>query len=460
MSAQYPFSAIVAQPDLQTALLVNAIEPRIGGVLIQGERGTAKSTAARGLAALLPPARTYAGSTFNCGPGDEAFEVCDASAELVDARPRFVELPIGTSEDRVTGTLDLERTLRSGELHFAPGLLAAAHRGVLYIDEVNLLPDHLVDLLLDVAASGVHHVEREGISVRHPSRFLLIGTMNPEEGELRPQFLDRFGLCVSVAAPVDAALRAEIVRRRVAFEHDPERFAERWAADDASLARRLVDAKERVGAVVVPEPMLELVTALCVEARADGLRPDITVYRTATTLAALDARNEVEADDVYRAALLALPHRRRRQAPQDGGDPPPLEELIDRRRRQAHDGSGSGVSPNGAPEPSASANGASEAPPRTAGTHASVRDGAETSGTPVPNRVALPAEVAPHLELALTGRPPRRPAAVTSRGRATDAAAHQRVVGDTAYGDGAHELATFASMLRAGRRVARAGARA
>ncbi|MBV9582429.1 MAG: ATP-binding protein, partial [Chloroflexi bacterium] len=180
LGIQYPFSAIVGQDDLKTALLLNAIDARIGGVLVLGQRGTAKSTAARALAALLPPIQVYDGSRFNCGPGDEAFDVCDPSGPVAETQPPFVDLPIGTSEDRVTGTLDLERTLRSGERHFEPGLLAAAHRGVLYIDEVNLLPDHLVDVLLDVAASGVHSVEREGISVRHPARFLLVGTMNPE----------------------------------------------------------------------------------------------------------------------------------------------------------------------------------------------------------------------------------------------------------------------------------------
>jgi magnesium chelatase subunit D len=331
LSVQFPFSAIVGQADLKTALLLNAVDARIGGVLVLGQRGTAKSTAARALAALLPPIDVYAGNRFGCGPGDEAFDVCDASAPVEKARPPFVDLPIGTSEDRVTGTLDLERTLREGQRHFEPGLLAAAHRGVLYIDEVNLLPDHLVDLLLDVAASGVNSVEREGISVRHPARFLLVGTMNPEEGDLRPQFVDRFGLSVTVTAPLDEAERMEVVRRRMAFDVDPEGFVQRWSEAEASLAARVRGARERVAGVELPEVLLALTVRICVEAMVDGLRPDLTTCRAACALAALDGRARVLEDDVYRAALLALPHRRRPHPldPPPGGAPPPsLEQII------------------------------------------------------------------------------------------------------------------------------------
>ena len=429
--AGYPFSAVVGQDDLKTALLLNAIDPRIGGVLVQGERGTAKSTAARGLAALLPPIEVYQGNAFHCGPGDEAFEVCDASAPLVEARPPFIDLPIGTSEDRVTGTLDLERTLRSGERHFEPGLLAAAHRGVLYIDEVNLLPDHLVDLLLDVAASGVHAVEREGVSVRHPSRFLLVGTMNPEEGELRPQFLDRFGLCVTVAAPTDHLERAEVVRRRVAFDAAPEAFEARFAAEEAALASKLRAARDAAPSVDMPERLLALAVQICVEARVDGLRPDLTVYRAAIALAALDGRAQVVEDDVYRAALLALEHRRRPHpldTPPSGGPTPPrsLEEIIEQHRSAEAQRDEDGDAP---PDPGTAPSNDTQG---DAGDELDTPDG----GAPAPDRVVAPLASAPS-PLRLP-EAPRRPRSSTAAGRRgpTSAGPRGRVIGTSAW-DGA-----------------------
>ena len=238
----YPFAALVGQESLKTALLLNAVDPGIGGVLISGEKGTAKSTAARALAALLPAQRVVAGCPFRCDPEspDPTCTHCGGLVErpAADVRVPFVDLPLGATEDRVLGSLDFERALREGRRAFQPGLLAAAHRGVLYVDEVNLLPDHLVDVLLDVAASGVNVVQRESVEVIHPSRFLLVGTMNPEEGELRPQLLDRFGLMVEVAGPRDPAIRAEVVRRRIAFEADPVAFASRWEAEQSELRTR------------------------------------------------------------------------------------------------------------------------------------------------------------------------------------------------------------------------------
>lgn len=311
----YPFSAIVGQDDLRLALLLNAVSPAIGGVLVRGEKGTAKSTAVRALAGLLPQIDVVEGCLFNCDP-DAPNPICPSGSHSDPVRERkpvpLVELPVGATTDRVAGSLDLERALTKGIRAFDPGLLAAAHRGVLYVDEVNLLGDHLVDLLLDAAALGTNYVEREGVSVRHPSRFLLVGTMNPEEGELRPQLLDRFGVTVEVSGNAEPAERMEIVRRRLAFEQDPERFADAWRADDAALTGRVVEARERLGGVRLPPPMLERVVAVCGAFAVDGLRADIVTAKTARALAAWEGRDEVTLDDVRRAALLALPHRRRR----------------------------------------------------------------------------------------------------------------------------------------------------
>ncbi len=316
MTTPYPFSAIVGLEDLELALLLNAVSPDIGGVLVRGEKGTAKSTIVRGLAALLPPVHVISSCRFACDPAAPDPRCPDgphplgASAMLRPAR--LVELPVGASEDRLVGSLDLERALTAGVKAFEPGLLAAANRGVLYVDEVNLLHDHLVDLLLDAAAMGTAYVEREGVSVRHAARFLLVGTMNPEEGELRPQLLDRFGLAVDVRASREPSERAEVVRRRLAYDADPDTFARRYAASDVALAERIAAARALLPRVVLGDPALRQVTAVCAAFDVDGLRGDLVTARAAIALAAWDGRTDVTADDVRTAARLALPHRRRR----------------------------------------------------------------------------------------------------------------------------------------------------
>jgi magnesium chelatase subunit D len=312
----YPFSAIVGQEDLKLALLVNAVSPEVGGVLVRGEKGTAKSTAVRALASLLPSIRVISGCPYSCDPEAPNPE-CPAGPHPLDASPdtrpvRLVELPVGASTDRLAGTLDIEKALSEGRKAFEPGLLAAAHRGILYVDEVNLLSDHLVDLLLDVAAMGVNHVEREGVSVRHPSRFILVGTMNPEEGELRPQLLDRFGVTVEISGSQDPADRVEVVRRRLRYEAAPEEFSREWSNAEAKLAASVESARLRLPGVGLDEDILFRISTLCAKLGVDGLRGDLVTAKAARTLAAWDARNEVLPDDVKRAALLALSHRRRR----------------------------------------------------------------------------------------------------------------------------------------------------
>jgi magnesium chelatase subunit D len=333
VNAPYPFSAIVGQEDLKLALLLNAVSPEVGGVLVRGEKGTAKSTAVRALARLLPPIKVVSGCSYSCDPEAPDPE-CPAGPHPEDApwewRPvRLVELPVGASTDRLTGTLDIEKALSEGEKAFEPGLLAAAHRGILYVDEVNLLSDHLVDLLLDVAAMGLNYVEREGVSVRHPSRFILVGTMNPEEGELRPQLLDRFGVTVEVSGNDDASERVEIVRRRLSYEADPEGFADGWADDDGELARGVQEARRRLAATRLPKETLHKIAALCTQLGVDGLRGDLVTAKAARALAAWEGRGVVATDDVRRAALLALSHRRRRSPFEEPGiDPEELEEIL------------------------------------------------------------------------------------------------------------------------------------
>ncbi|GAB3965528.1 putative cobaltochelatase [Actinoallomurus acanthiterrae] len=322
----YPFSAITGLDDLKLALLINAISPAVGGVLVRGEKGTAKSTIVRGLAALLPDVTVVEDCRFSCDPQAPDPQCPDGphgedGGTLVRSA-RLVELPIGAAEDRLTGSLDLERALTEGVQAYQPGLLAEAHRGVLYVDEVNLLHDHLVDLLLDAAAMGQSYVEREGVSIRHASRFLLVGTMNPEEGELRPQLLDRFGLTVEVTATRDPEERAEVVRRRLAFEADPATFTLGWARAEAELAWRIGQARARLSEVVLPDGALRQITAVCAAFEVDGLRADIVMARAAMALAAWHARTVVTAADVRVAARLALPHRRRR----DPFDAPGLDE--------------------------------------------------------------------------------------------------------------------------------------
>ncbi|MFC8825750.1 putative cobaltochelatase [Streptomyces sp. NPDC057137] len=315
MSTPYPFSSIVGQDELRLALLLNAVSPAVGGVLVRGEKGTAKSTAVRALSALIPEVSVVVGCRFACDPAAPDPACPDGPHETGSgaARPaRMVELPVGASEDRLVGALDIERALAEGVKAFEPGLLADAHRGVLYVDEVNLLHDHLVDLLLDAAAMGASYVEREGVSVRHAARFLLVGTMNPEEGELRPQLLDRFGLTVEVAASREPDLRVEVVRRRLAYDDDPAGFAARWAGEENELRARIVAARALLPEVRLGDAALRQIAATCAAFEVDGMRADIVMARTATTLAAWAGRTVVLAEDVRQAALLALPHRRRR----------------------------------------------------------------------------------------------------------------------------------------------------
>ena len=375
MIASYPFSAIVGQEDLKLALLLNAVSPEVGGVLVRGEKGTAKSTAVRALAKLLPPIRVVAGCPYACDPEAPNPE-CPAGPHSSDApveerTVRLVELPVGASTDRLAGTLDIEKALSEGRKAFEPGLLAAAHRGILYVDEVNLLSDHLVDLLLDVAAMGVNHVEREGMGVRHPSRFVLVGTMNPEEGELRPQLLDRFGITVEVAGSPDPAERVEVVRRRLHHEADPGDFAAKWSGAEAGLAASVETARRRLPGVRLGDETLMAISTLCAELGVDGLRGDIVTARTARTLAAWDAREEVGLDDVKRAALLALSHRRRRGPFESPGvDPEEIESALPD-PVPPEDDPGGGAPPEGGgeaagedrrpdPEPSESRTGAGE----------------------------------------------------------------------------------------------------
>ncbi|MFI9049947.1 putative cobaltochelatase [Streptomyces sp. NPDC053427] len=332
-SVSYPFTAVVGMDDMRLGLLLNAISPAIGGVLVRGEKGTAKSTMVRGLTALMPGVDVVTGCRFACAPQapDPGCPDGPHEAGSSEDRPtRMVELPVGASEDRLVGALDIERALSEGVKAFEPGLLADAHRGVLYVDEVNLLHDHLVDLLLDAAAMGASYVEREGVSVRHASRFLLVGTMNPEEGELRPQLLDRFGLTVEVAASREPEQRVEVVRRRLAFDDDPAAFAERWADEEAALRERIVAARGLLPSVRLGEAALQQIAATCAAFEVDGMRADIVMARTATALAAWAGRTEVLSEDVRQAALLALPHRRRRNpfdAP--GLDEDKLDETLE-----------------------------------------------------------------------------------------------------------------------------------
>ncbi|MFE0965687.1 putative cobaltochelatase [Streptomyces fungicidicus] len=362
MSTPFPFTAVVGQDDLRLALLLNAVSPAVGGVLVRGEKGTAKSTAVRALSALLPEVDVVPGCRFSCDPGspDPACPDGPHAPGASGSRPaRMVELPVGASEDRLVGALDIERALSEGVKAFEPGLLADAHRGILYVDEVNLLHDHLVDLLLDAAAMGASYVEREGVSVRHASRFLLVGTMNPEEGELRPQLLDRFGLTVEVAASREPDQRVEVVRRRLAYDDDPAGFAARWAGEEAAVRQRVVAARALLPSVRLGDGALRQIAATCAAFEVDGMRADIVMARTATALAAWAGRSDVLAEDVRQAALLALPHRRRRNpfdAP--GLDEDKLDETLEEFGGQDPgdgdddpDDPGPGGGPGGHPEP-------------------------------------------------------------------------------------------------------------
>jgi magnesium chelatase subunit I len=331
----YPFSAIVGQEDMKLALLAAAIDPSLGGVLIFGDRGTGKSTAIRGLAALLPRMRVVEGCPYGCEPAAPAMLCAACTGAKGKGAPRsrlapvpVVDLPLGATEDRVVGALDLERALAKGEKAFEPGLLARANRGFLYIDEVNLLEDHLVDLLLDVAASGENLVEREGLSVRHPAAFVLIGSGNPEEGELRPQLLDRFGLSVEVQTPTDLAARTEVVRRRDAYERDPGAFAAQWEKADDALRKRLQRARAKLASVRVPDAALERASLLCMKLGTDGLRGELTLMRAARAVASLEGHAEVGDAQLRRVAPSALRHRLRRNPLDEAGSTARVEAAI------------------------------------------------------------------------------------------------------------------------------------
>jgi len=336
----YPFAAIVSQEEMKKGLLLNAINPKLSGILIRGEKGTAKSTAVRALAALLPEIEVVSDCHFSCDPGDittmctQCRERIQAGEELPRTRRkmRVVDLPVSATEDRVVGTLDIEQAIKKGEKHFEPGVLAQANRSILYVDEVNLLDDHIVDVLLDSAAMGVNTVEREGVSFTHPANFILVGTMNPEEGELRPQLLDRFGLCVNITGIPDPALRVEVIKRRAAFEENPEEFALQWKAEEEKLSRQIVTAIELLPQVTISDEMLSLIARIAIEMGVDGHRADLVMMKAAKTMAALNGREEVTEEDVRRSVDLALLHRMRRK---------PFQELdIDRQKLEGVLGGG------------------------------------------------------------------------------------------------------------------------
>jgi magnesium chelatase subunit I len=335
MTQAFPFSAIVGQEEMKLALLIAAVDPSVGGVMVFGDRGTGKSTAVRALAALLPKMDAVAGCAYHCAPTAPggACDLCrtpKARAALKTERipVPVVDLPLGATEDRVVGALDLERALAHGVKAFEPGLLARANRGFLYVDEVNLLEDHLVDLLIDVAASGENLVEREGLSVRHPARFVLIGSGNPEEGELRPQLLDRFGLSVEVKTPTDLATRVEVVRRRDAYERDRAAFVAAWKKEDDKVRRRISRARERLPAVEVPDAALERAAMVCMALGTDGLRGELTLIRAARVLAALDGDAVLGDAHLRRIAPSALRHRLRRDPLDDAGSGVRVERAL------------------------------------------------------------------------------------------------------------------------------------
>ena len=329
----YPFSAIVGQAEMKLGILIAAIDPAIGGVLILGDRGSGKSTAIRALGALLPPMKAVVDCRYRCDPGNAAAlcEDCRARKRPLKAHQvpvPVVDLPLGATEDRVVGALDLEKALTQGVKAFETGLLARANRGFLYIDEVNLLEDHLVDLLLDVAQSGENVVEREGLSIRHPARFVLVGTGNPEEGELRPQLLDRFGLSVEVRTPSLLPERIQVVRRRDDYDRDPGAFLAHWSEPEADVRARIVAGKARFPDVAVPDLVLEQATRLCMALGTDGLRGELTLMRAARAAASLAGKDRAGLDDLRQVAPLALRHRLRRNPLDDSGSTARIERAL------------------------------------------------------------------------------------------------------------------------------------
>lgn len=314
----FPFTAIVDQEEMKLGLILNVIDPAIGGVLIMGEKGTAKSTAVRALAELLPEIEVLKGCRFNCSPDGPFCSDClekiqkNGEPEFERKKMRVVELPLGVTEDRVVGSLDIEHAIKKGEKRFEPGILADANRNFLYVDEVNLLEDHIVDLLLDSAAMGINTVEREGISFTHPAKFILVGTMNPEEGELRPQLLDRFGLCVQVNSLKDKALRVEVLKRKAEFDDDPEGFLKKWQKSQQELAQKIINAKEGLKNVAITEEALSAVVDITAELNLDGHRADIVMLKSARAYAAFNGKTEITTQDIKKIAPMALRHRLKR----------------------------------------------------------------------------------------------------------------------------------------------------
>lgn len=315
----FPFTAIVGQDDMKRAMILTAIDPSIGGVLVFGDRGTGKSTAVRGLAQLLPPIQALKGCPINAATSVESPGWANASDELESKPTPVIDLPLGVSEDRVTGALDIEKALTSGEKAFEPGLLARANRGYLYIDEVNLLEDHIVDLLLDVAQSGENVVERDGLSIRHAAKFVLVGSGNPEEGELRPQLLDRFGLSVEVSSPTDVTERIEVIKRRDAYEQNPALFVSHYAEADMTLRNRILASRVRLPDVFVSDAVLKDCAELCIALGSDGLRGELTLLRAGRALAAFDANTELTREHLRRVAPITLSHRLRRDPLDEAG---------------------------------------------------------------------------------------------------------------------------------------------
>jgi magnesium chelatase subunit I len=330
----FPFTAIVGQEKMKLALVLNAINPKLSGVLIRGEKGTAKSTAVRSLAVLLPSLEAVKGCPFHCDP-DDFHKMCiqcrdklreKMELEVEERQTRVINLPVNATEDRVIGTLDLEHAIKKGEKRFEPGVLADANRGILYVDEVNLLDDHIVDVLLDSAAMGVNSIEREGVSYTHPAEFILVGTMNPEEGELRPQLLDRFGLCVNIEGISDPEQRVDVVKRWVAFEDDPKAFIKKWTTAERELRDRIVNAREILPHVRISDEMLDKIAHISIEIGVDGHRADIIMMKTAKTVAAFHRRTDVTYEDLEESADMALQHRVRRK---------PFEDIVLDRERIA-----------------------------------------------------------------------------------------------------------------------------
>lgn len=329
MKTVFPFSAIVGQDDMKLAMILTAIDPGIGGVLVFGDRGTGKSTAVRALAALLPEITSVTGCPVNSAKPDDCPEWAEVTDKTVSTRPTpVIDLPLGATEDRVVGALDIERALTRGETAFEPGLLARANRGYLYIDEVNLLEDHIVDLLLDVAQSGENVVEREGLSIRHSARFVLVGSGNPEEGELRPQLLDRFGLSVDVKSPTDIGSRVEAVKRRDAFERDTTAFMAVYEPQDSAVRDRIVTARKKLPKVTTQDSILEKCAEICVSLGSDGLRGELTLLRTARALAAYDGKRAVSQKHIERISSMALAHRLRRDPLDEAGSASRVDRVV------------------------------------------------------------------------------------------------------------------------------------